>query len=100
MGGRRGGRVATTPSPSCALAPASSRTEQLLDELRDDIDARFEYEVQKATGTLLDDDPPPELSVDSIQRQLGLYDRRRPRFPDGYYQSQDGKVLVVAIRSA
>ncbi|MFO0593521.1 MAG: MMPL family transporter [Polyangiaceae bacterium] len=68
-------------------------------KLRDDIDARFEYEVQKATGTLLDDDPPPELSVDSIQRQLGLDPKEAARFPDGYYQSQDGKVLVVAIRS-
>ncbi len=70
-----------------------------LEKLRDDADKRFEYEVQKATGTDFDAEPPPKLDAETIKKQLGLKDEDTKRFPDGYYQSQDGKTVVVAIRA-
>jgi predicted RND superfamily exporter protein len=72
-----------------------------LEKLREDVDARYEYEVAKATGALLDEDgeKPPEINGETIKKQLGLKEEDLARFPDGYYQSQDGKALVVAIRA-
>ncbi|MFT3766728.1 MAG: MMPL family transporter [Minicystis sp.] len=71
-----------------------------LEGLRADIDARFAYEVNKAAGTLLDEsEPPPPLDPQEIQKRFGLDGVQADRYPDGYYQSADGKVLVVAIRS-
>jgi predicted RND superfamily exporter protein len=72
-----------------------------LEKLRADVDARFEYEVAKATGADLglDDEKPPEINGETIKKQLGLKDEDIQRFPDGYYQSQDGKTVVVAIRA-
>jgi uncharacterized protein len=72
-----------------------------LEKLRADVDARYEYEVAKATGADLgfDDEKPPEINGETIKKQLGLKDEDTKRFPDGYYQSQDGKTLIVAIRA-
>lgn len=72
-----------------------------LEALRDDIEARYAYEVAKATDTLLDEsDPPPPLDAASIKKRFRLDEQANTdRYPDGYYQSKDGKVLVVAIRS-
>lgn len=84
------------------LAPRAGLYADLdkLTKLRDDIEARYAYEVNKATGTLLDDDePPPEINAKSIEQSLGLNGVDTGRYPDGYYQSKDGKTVVVAIRS-
>jgi predicted RND superfamily exporter protein len=70
-----------------------------LQRLRSDIDARLEYEVSKATGNLLDDAAPPAIDAASIKKRFGLDGVANDRYPDGYYQSKDGRVLVVAIRS-
>lgn len=71
-----------------------------LKQVRDTIKARYDYEVQKAAGTLLDDsEPPPPLDPKQIQKTLGVSEDQAAQFPDGYYQSADGKTLVVAIRS-
>ncbi|MBK8258419.1 MAG: MMPL family transporter [Polyangiaceae bacterium] len=72
-----------------------------LEKLRADVDARYEYEVAKATGADLglDDEKPPEINGETIKKELGLKDEDTQRFPDGYYQSQDGKTLIVAIRA-
>ena len=72
-----------------------------LERLRDDVEARYAYEVNKATGALLDDDePPPPLDANNIKKRFSLGGEASPdRFPDGYYQSKDGKTLVVAVRS-
>ncbi|MCK6588330.1 MAG: MMPL family transporter, partial [Polyangiaceae bacterium] len=73
---------------------------QKLEKLRDDVNARFEYEVNKATGALLDDsEPPPEINEESLRQAFGLKDIEGDRYPDGYYQSKDGKTVVVALRS-
>jgi predicted RND superfamily exporter protein len=71
-----------------------------LESLRDDVNARFEWEVAKATGTLLDEsDPPPPIDAASLQKRFGLTEGQLERYPDGYYASKDGKVAVVAIRA-
>ena len=46
------------------------------------------------------DGVPPKLDAESIKKRFGLERLDGERFPDGYYQSKDGKAVVVAIRSA
>jgi predicted RND superfamily exporter protein len=71
-----------------------------LQKIHDDVDARYEYEVEKQAGTLIDDDtPPPPIDPKKIRETLGPSDSDEHDFPDGYYESQDGKLLVVAVRS-
>jgi len=71
-----------------------------LQKVYDDVEARFQYEVQKEAGTLLDEnEPPPPLDAAQIRKTLGVQESTEKLYPDGYYQSQDGKTLVVAIRS-
>jgi hypothetical protein len=68
--------------------------------VRDEIDARYSYEVEKAAGTLIDDsEPPPPLEAKKIRERLGIKEEYRDLYPDGYYQSKDGKMLVVSVRS-
>lgn len=84
------------------LAPRAGlyADKEKLAKLRDDIQARYEYEVSKAADTLLDDsDPPPEISADSLRKSFDIEGVDTGRYPGGYYQSQDGKTVVVAIRS-
>ncbi len=72
-----------------------------LTELRDQIEARYKYEVRKATGGDLGvEDAPPELDAARVRKILGLDDEiTEDRYPGGYYQSRDGRHVVVAIRS-
>jgi hypothetical protein len=71
-----------------------------LRKVHDDIEARYTYEVAKASGSLLDDsEQPPVLDAKKIRSTLGVSEGTEKQYPDGYYQSQDGKTLVVAIRS-
>ncbi len=72
-----------------------------LEQLRDEIDARYKYEVRKATGGDLGvEDAPPEISGERVRKILGLTDEvTEERYPGGYYQSRDGRHVVVAIRS-
>ena len=58
-----------------------------LEKLRDDVDARFEYEVGKAAGTRLDDDDvPPPIDSATLKKSFGLQETELERYPDGYYQ--------------
>ena len=72
-----------------------------LERLRDDLNARFEYEVGKQMGTALDpsEPPPPEINAEELKKRFGSGVKQAEEFPDGYYQSADGKVVVVAARS-
>src|SRR5262249_51114751 len=71
-----------------------------LEKLRAQVEARFTYEVNKRSGALLDEsEPPPELDLKKVRAELGLSEEDTRRYPDGYYQSQDGKIVIVAIRS-
>ena len=93
-------------------------------QLRDDVNARWDYEVSKEEGTLLEDDGPP-VTVDDIERRFRKKaggtdkgdkadkdarpddgadkdkdkDKTDERYPDGYYEKKDGTALVVQARS-
>ncbi|MEZ4437671.1 MAG: MMPL family transporter [Polyangiaceae bacterium] len=75
--------------------------EDKLQSIHDRIEARYLWEVGKATGANLelDDEEPPPIDVESLKKELGIGDQELERYPDGYFQSADGKTLVVAIRS-
>ena len=84
------------------LAPRAGLFADLdkLEKLRDDVTARYEWEVSKAAGLNLDDDdPPPALDAKKLEETFGVKQSETERYPDGYYQSKDGRTLVVAIRS-
>ena len=71
-----------------------------LEKLRDDVNARWDYEVAKESDQLLDDHGPP-VTVDDIEKRF-----RKNKggdsgddHPDGYYERKDGTALVVIARS-
>jgi predicted RND superfamily exporter protein len=75
-----------------------------LERLRDDVNARWDYEVAKETGTLLDDNGPP-VTVEDIQKRFEKKEKEArggggEDRPDGYYERKDGTALVVIARSA
>jgi uncharacterized protein len=73
-----------------------------LEGLHADVEERWQHEVGKATGAELglDDYEPPALDPEAIKKRFGIDDAEVGRYPDGYYQSADGRTLVVSIRSA
>ncbi|HVY47546.1 MAG TPA: MMPL family transporter [Minicystis sp.] len=83
------------------LAPRAGLFADLdkLVKLREQVDARYNYEVAKRLGTDLGDEPPPALDAKRIEKDFGIEGVDASRFPDGYYQSKDGRTVVVAIRS-
>src|SRR5262249_13862424 len=69
-----------------------------VDELRDlarRVDARWDYEVARETGSLIDDQGPPEVTLPRLDKGSTGVDR----FPDGYYQRRNGTAAVVVARS-
>ncbi len=89
-------RAFLAPRAGLFLEPAE------LEKLKSDVDARWDYEVSKETGSLLDDsDPPPPLNADTLESRFAKSGRGNDldRFPDGYYERRDGKALVVVARS-
>lgn len=65
-----------------------------------DLTARHEYEVAAAMDAIMEDDVvPPPVDREAIERELGITEDSKKRYPDGYYQSEDGKNLVVVVRS-
>jgi uncharacterized protein len=85
-----------------------------LQKVHDDVVARYEYEVEKAAGTLIDDDaPPPPIDAAKIRETFGPDEKDEQQFPGGYYEgacgakaaragacpTPDSKLLVVAVRS-
>ncbi|HSY23075.1 MAG TPA: MMPL family transporter [Polyangiaceae bacterium] len=74
-----------------------------LEKLKRDVDDRWEYEVAKKVGSLLDDDPPPPLTAESLQRRFrdnaGGQAGATDAYPNGYYERGDGGALVIIARS-
>ncbi len=65
-----------------------------LERVAAQVDERWDYEVQKADGFLLDEDaPPPPLPTEASLRK-GV-----DPFPSGYFENASGTALVVAVRS-
>lgn len=86
-----------------------------LQKARDEIVERYEYEVQKQTGMLLDDSEasaPPPISAQSIRDRLAGKSPNQPakeeakpdpaktQHPNHYYMSADGKFAVVVARTS
>jgi len=77
------------------------------DELRrahDEIVERYDWEIAKRAGTLLDDaEPPPPISAESVERRLRAAEPRTksaaPTYPDGYYMNPEGTLIAVLIRT-
>lgn len=73
-----------------------------LEKLREDIDEYYTYLVNKEMGTLLDEDEPPPpapLDPESVRKRFKLDSGVTDRYPDGYFESPDGRVHVVTVRS-
>lgn len=88
--------------PRAFLEPRAGLFVELteLEKLRDDIQRRWDWEVGKETGSNIDDtEVPPKVSVEEIKKRFGA-DKEDERFPDGYYQSKDGRAVVVIAHTA
>ena len=74
-----------------------------LQKLHDDVFARWDYEVAKETGSLLDDNGPP-VTIEDIEKRFKTKEKEAggggQDRPDGYYERKDGTALVVVARSA
>ncbi len=81
------------------VAPRSAffSSEADLARIEAQIDARWDWEVAKADGSLLDEDapPPPLPTAESMRRDSGVVDR----FPSGYFENAEGTALVVSAHS-
>jgi hypothetical protein len=73
-----------------------------LEGLSKEIDAYYEYQVQKEMGTLLDEDEPapkPPLDEAGLRERFGANREIVDRFPGGFFESKDGRTHVIVIRS-
>ncbi|HEY6079746.1 MAG TPA: MMPL family transporter, partial [Polyangiaceae bacterium] len=78
-----------------------------LDELKrahDRINERYDWEVSKQQGSLLDeDDEPPPITADSIEKELAARQTtpsaETPPFPNGYYENAEGSLIALLIRT-
>jgi len=69
-----------------------------LETVRGRIEARRDWEASKETGVLLDDDQtPPPLEFDDIQKKYDDRARGSGRFDDGRYASKDLHVALILI---
>ena len=78
-------------------------TKEKLEKLNEEIEGRYSKAVAKATGLFveLDDEgeKPAQIDFSSIRKDLSIEGVDPSRYPDGYYQSPDGKSLIVLLRS-
>jgi predicted RND superfamily exporter protein len=81
---------------------------ELVQEVHDEIIERYEYEVAKAAGTLLDEEnPPPPLTEESIKKRLRERAKEKnsdvakaeKQYPDGYYLSEKDHFAVIIVRT-
>jgi hypothetical protein len=75
----------------------------LVQEVHARVAERYDYEVGKQLGTLLDEDePPPPISEQSIQKEIEARTPKRdtPRhqsYPNGYYLDPDRHQIVLRV---
>src|SRR5262249_32594372 len=82
-----------------------------LQKTHDELVERYEYEIAKRRGDLLDDsDPPPPISAEQIKKRLTGGGGEKPsgskdapadldQNSSGYYLSKDGKFIAVLVRT-
>jgi uncharacterized protein len=91
--GAQEGRAFLSPRAGLFLEPRE------LAGLHDDVWARWDYEVAKESGQLLDDDGPP-VTIEDIEKRLKKgRGSEADDGSDGYYERKDGTALVVIVRS-
>ncbi|MGE0324442.1 MAG: RND family transporter [Polyangiaceae bacterium] len=75
-----------------------------IQQIHDDVEERYDWEVQKAAGTALDfgEDEVPDLSPESLkkrfQRKVDDANKKSPGV-DGYYIGEDGKLGAILVRT-
>jgi len=75
-----------------------------IQKLHDDVEERYDYEVQKAAGTALDldDDAPPDLSAETLKKRfehkVKQAEKKTPG-TDGYYIGEQGKLGAILVRT-
>ena len=82
-------------------------TMEKLQKLNADIESKYSRAVGKASGLFVDledegdgkDKPAEAIDFSTIRKDLSIDGVDPGRYPDGYYQSQDGKAVVVLVRS-
>lgn len=72
--------------------------------LRDDVVARYDFEVAKKAGTDLgiDEDEPPELTADTIEKRFQKKvdeAKKSSKGVDGYYIGEEGKLAAILVRT-
>lgn len=74
-----------------------------LERLADELEQSYRQAVASATGLFVDleDQPASDRRIDltALRRELDASGLSSVRYPDGYYQSRDGRAIVVLIRS-
>jgi hypothetical protein len=69
-----------------------------LDQVRTRVEARRDFEASRETGALLDeDDPPPPLDFDDIQKKYDDRTRGTGQFDDGRYASRKLRTALLLI---
>jgi predicted RND superfamily exporter protein len=75
-----------------------------LKHAHDRVVERYDWEVAKQQGSLLDDEAEPEaITADSIQRELEAKkpasSSNGPSFPHGYYEDEAGTYAAILVRT-
>jgi uncharacterized protein len=75
-----------------------------LQKAHDRITERYDWEVSKQQGSLMDEeDEPPPITAESIEKELNSRKTATPAtgptFPNGYYESTDGSYAAVLVRT-
>jgi uncharacterized protein len=68
------------------------------------ITSRYDWEVSKQQGSLLDEEDEPEpITADGIEQQLAARKSQLtsggPPFPNGYYANEEGNLLALLVRT-
>jgi hypothetical protein len=71
-----------------------------LEELAEDVRRQYGRAAGTATGLFVPlDDAEAPLDAAALRRRLRVEGADPDRYPDGYYESRDGRTVVVAVRS-
>jgi predicted RND superfamily exporter protein len=78
-----------------------------LKKAHDEIQERYDYEVAKASGTLLDEgEAPPPITAESIKKRLQGDRKEDPKaskkdnaYPRGYYENADGTYAALLVKT-
>jgi predicted exporter len=67
--------------------------------IRDRIEARRDWEAEKETGSLLDDEPPPPLDLDDIQHKYDTRFAGSRRFDGDHFANKEEHCALILIQA-